>query len=313
MISSKKKFLKRIGLGIIITILSITLFTFGLTKIIYDSTFSRYDVPVEIPSGFSQTVSHRVAHYFDSGKNRLCGHLYESESNQKHGLIVLVPGYRAAADEYLQQIEALTALGWGVFCFDPTGSCQSEGESAVGFSQAVKDLTAALDYANANHLFGYEKLYLMGHSRGGYAVCGVLGKEYPITAAVTVSGVNSCMDAILQPVADKIGPLAYSNYSMLWLYQAALFGANTVNLDAAQEIKKSKIPVLIVQGSNDALYPTDQYSVYAHAKEDALPNAEYYLCEQAGQNGHTDLLFDADGAANSQLITQIHQFLQSHS
>ncbi len=313
MISSKKKFFKRIGLGIIIAILSITLFTFGLTKIIYDSTFSRYDVQIEIPKEFSQTVSHRTPHYFNSGENRLCGHLYESAGDIKHGLIVLVPGYRAAAQEYLPQIQALNDLGWGVFCFDPTGSCHSEGESAVGFSQAVKDLTAALDYATANHLFGYQKLYLMGHSRGGYAVCGVLGKEYPIAAAVTVSGVNSCMDAILQPVADKVGPIAYSNYSMLWLYQTALFGADTVNLDAAEEIKTSKIPVLIVQGSNDTLYPTDKYSVYAHAKEEVLPNAVYYLCEQAGQNGHTDLLFDADGSANDQLITQIHQFLRSHS
>ena len=253
--------------------------------------------------------SGRKTENFLSGENTLCGFLYDNDSD---GLIVVAPGYRASTEDYLWQIESLLNKGWAVFIFDTTGSCRSEGDSAVGFSQAVLDLEAALDHIEKNDRFGYNSLYILGHSRGAYAACSVLDKGYDISAICSISGVNSSMDAIIQPVADKVGFLAYGNYPFLWLYQTVLFGADTAHSDAAEEIAESKVPVLVVQGTQDELYTEEKYSVYSHSIDDHASNVEYYLCDDEGKNGHTDLLFDADGTANEELMSEIDRFFKEN-
>ncbi|MEE1197790.1 MAG: alpha/beta fold hydrolase [Acutalibacteraceae bacterium] len=310
MISSKKKFLKRIWSGIIVSIFSVIIASFLVTKVVYDSTFTRYDVIPDTPLALEEMVSDRQSVKFLSGKNKLNGYLYDTDGK---GLIVLAPGYHASADDYLWQIKSLTDKGWAVFCFDTTGSCLSEGSSSVGFSQAVYDLRNALDYLKRNDNFGYESIYLLGHSRGGYAVCGVLDGEYDIKAAATVSAVNSSMGAIIQPVESKIGKLAYINYPFLVMYQSTLFERDIANFNAANEIVDSGVPVLVVQGSEDDKYTKDKYSLYAHSVKGGYSNVEYYICDEKGKNGHTSLLFEHDGkSANQALMDEIDRFFKQN-
>ncbi|MBO5913269.1 MAG: alpha/beta fold hydrolase [Clostridia bacterium] len=309
MISSKKKSLKRIGLGIVIAIISWVLVSCVVTVVIYDSTFPRYDKIPEVPTELEALVQNRQEVSFNTDENRLSGYLYKNESN---GLIIIAPGFKASADDYLWQIDSLLSKGWAVFIFDTTGSCKSEGESSKGFSQEVVDLRAALDYIESNDRFGYDRLYILGHSRGAYAACSVLDEGYDISAICSISGVNSSMDAIMQPVADKIGFLAYGNYPFLWLYQAILFGNETAHSDAAKEIAESDIPVLVVQGTEDELYTEDEYSVYSYSVDDNTSNVEYYLCDDEGKNGHTNLLFDGVNSANEELMTKIDRFFKEN-
>lgn len=307
MISSMKKSRKRIWSGIIISFFSFIIISLILTKVIYDGTFRRYDRIAAVPVGLETMVEGRQTPYFKSGENRLCGYLYKGNSK---GLVVMAPGYRAGADDYLWQIKELVDLGYGVFAFDATGSCRSQGQDSVGFSQTVYDLEAALSFVEENGRFGYEDIYLLGHSRGAYAVCSVLDKGYDITAAVSVSGVNSCMEAVIQPAYDKVGFLAYGNYPFLWLYQASIFGGDTVNTRASEEIEQSNIPVMVVQGTGDNKYTKEKYSVYSHCKDENADNTSLLLMCQEGQDGHTSLLFDSDGTANDLLIEEIDRFFK---
>ena len=307
MISSMKKSAKRIWSGILIGAFSFIIISLILTKVIYDGTFSRYDVIAAVPNELEGMVEARETPRFKSGENALCGYLYGGTGDS---LVVIVPGYRAGGDDYLWQISELNALGYGVFTFEATGSCRSEGDDAVGFAQTVNDLECALSYIEENGRFGYKKLYLLGHSRGAFAVCSVLDGGYDITAAVSISGVNSSMEAVIQPAADKVGFIAYGNYPFLWLYQASILGSDSVTTDAAQEIKASDIPVLVVQGAGDTQYTEEKYSVYSHCKEDGVKNVSYLLMKGNGQDGHTTLLFDADGTANNMLIEEIHSFFK---
>lgn len=309
MISSKKKSLKRIGLGIVIAIVSWVLVSCVVTVIIYDSTFLRYDKTPEIPTELEALVQSRQTVSFRTDENKLSGYLYNNESD---GLIVISPGFKASADDYIWQIDSLLSKGWAVFIFDTTGSCRSEGDSSVGFPQAVVDLRAALDYIEENDRFGYNSLYILGHSRGSFAACSVLDEGYNISAVCSVSGVNSSMDAIMQPVADKIGFLAYGNYPFLWLYQTILFGSETAHSDSAEEIAESNVPVLVVQGTEDKLYTEDKYSVYSHLIDDNASNVEFYLCDDKGKNGHSDLLFDGETSANEELMTKIDRFFKEN-
>ena len=294
---------------VMLSLLAFCVVSMVATKLVYDGIFVRYDPAPASPSAeLSAVIAARETVSFLSGENRLSGYLYRATGeNAADALIVLAPGYHACADEYLWQIESLLDYGWSVFAFDPTGSCHSEGDSLVGFPQELCDLKAALAFLDENDRFGLSKLVLLGHSRGGYAVCCAAG-ETDVAAVVTVSGINSAMEGIMSASVEAIGPVAYGNYPFLWAYQTLLFGGDIVSANAAQILSDTAVPVLIVHGQQDTTVPTDKYSILSHRDEIHSGAVEVYMCEDAGQDGHTNLLFDADGTANDALMQKIHTF-----
>lgn len=301
---SNKKFKKRI-LIIIAVFFAFCVVSMAATKIIYDNIFARYDKPVDVPESLASMVEERQVCRFSSGENLLTGYYYTATGEKAHGLILLVPGFRAGGDDYLWQISELRDLGWAVFTFDPTGTLQSQGKSQVGFSQTVYDLEAALKYVEKNRCFGYNELVLVGHSRGAYAACCVLEQETNVSAVVSISGVNSAMEAVMEMSTDAIGLISYGNYGFLWLYQAMLFGTDTLQREAVEGITEGDVPVLVVHGASDDQFPVDSSSIISYKEEIASEKVEYLLCDA----GHTDLMFDPDGTANDALIQEIHQFL----
>ncbi len=308
--SLNKKFSKKVWKIIIIAFTINLVILFGITIIIYDSCFVRYEAEqADIPSQLMHLVDKRQGISFKCGSNTLAGYLYGDGNSE--GIVIVAPGFNASMDNYLWQIQSFTDYGWDVFSFDSTGSCMSEGESAVGFSQEILDLDAALTYIENN--YEYDNIFIFGHSRGGYAACGLLESDHNIKAVVSVAGINSAMEAIIEPVANHIGFLAYGNYPFLYLYQTILFGKNIVDIEAAEVISESMVPTMIIQGSNDSVAPADTSSIYAHKDEITSVYVEYYLCDTPGQDGHTDLLFDNDGTANDTLMNIINQFYSKNT
>ena len=276
------------------------------TMFIYDGVFCRYDGTAPIPAQLTAQVAQRQVCHFPSGENRLTGYLYPNPGAQ--ALVVLAPGFHAGADDYLWQIKDLLDRGWAVFAYDATGSCRSQGKSTRGFPQSALDLEAALKYVEKCQTFGYNNTVVLGHSQGGYAVGCVLGGEYAIAAAVTVSGINSAMEGIMGYAEDYVGPLAYGNYGFLWLYQAMRFGPDAVNAQAAKTIGESGVPTLVIHGSADTRVSADKGSILSH-KEDLEESHVTVLLRETPDSGHTQLLFDPDGTANKELMDAIHAFL----
>lgn len=301
--SFNRKTLKKVWRIIIITLIVYICVSFAVTKIVYDACFTRYDEEQDISPQLGELVASRQSITFKSDKNSLAGYFYDNDSNK---LVVIAGGHNSIADNYLWQIKSFLDYGYAVFAYDGTGCGDSEGKSCIGFSQQVLDLEAALQYVNTN--YQYEELYIFGHSRGGYAACTVDVNKYNVDAVVSVSGINSAMEAIMEPAAQRVGVLAYGNYHFLWMYQSILFGPDIVNLSAKEELDKSGIPALIVQGANDEVAPHDSSSIYSHKEEITSDNVEYYVCDLPGQDGHTDLMYDNDGTANDVLMNIINQF-----
>ncbi len=295
--------MKKVWKPILITILVFVTVSFAATKLVYDGIFARYDpeLPVEIAEDLS-ALRKEVA--FPSGESQLQGYFYPGSSQEV--LLVLAPGFHAGGDDYLAQIRSFLDFGWGVFAFDPTGSCQSGGDSSVGFSQEVYDLQAALEYLQDQGRYGYKNLVLFGHSRGGYAVCCQLQGAFDLAAVISVAGSNSAMESVMEPAVDAVGPLAYGNYPFLWAYQALLFGRDTVNLDAAEILSETTTPTLIVHGTLDESVSYEDYSIISYREEIQSPYVEYFTVESAG---HTDILFDADGSSNDKLMDEIERFV----
>lgn len=302
--SYKRKSLKKVWGVIIITFIIYIVVSFAITKIVYDACFVRYDKEAVVTLKLQELIATRKSITFESDKNTLAGYFYGNDKSK--GLVVIAGGHNSVADDYLWQIKSFVDYGWQVFAYDGTGCGDSEGDSCVGFSQQVLDLEAALQYVNSN--YEYEELYIFGHSRGGYAACTVDADKYNIAAIVSVSGLNSAMEAVMEPALQRTGILAYGNYHFLWLYQSILFGTEIVNLSAEEELDKSGVPALIIQGSNDEIAPPDSSSIYSHKEEISSDKVEYYLCDIPGQDGHTDLMYDNDGTANDVLMNIINQF-----
>lgn len=312
MASAKKSVFKRV---LIIILAVLTVHCAGsmiATKLIYDHIFSRYSADIAEPAPELQdALSSRETFFYDYDDLTLAGYLYRCDNSEaKDTLVVLAPGFHAGADDYLWQIRSLMDRGWSVFAFDPAGSFESSGDSYVGFPQEILDLNATIEYIEQNDRFGYGSLALLGHSRGGYAAGCVLRYDHNIDAVVTVSGVNSAMEGIMAYSTAAVGPLAYGNYGFLWLYQTMLFGAETTNLSAHDQIMESGVPTLVVHGTADEDFPLDKNSIISHREQICTPAVEYLTCDTPGQNGHTDLLFDPQGGANEQLMTQISDFLE---
>ena len=306
MVSVKKSKFRKILIVISVVIFAFCAISMAVTKIVYDSIFARYDEAPEIPPALETMVKERSVCQFPSGDNLLAGYYYGApEPEQTCGLIVLVPGFHAGGDSYLWQISELRAYGWAVFTFDATGTLQSQGAGQVGFPQVVADLKAALEYVEKCDRFGYDEIVLMGHSRGAYAACCALKDAQNVAAVVSVSGINSAMEAIMQQSTNAVGPISYGNYGFLWLYQAMLFGTEDLEMDASQVISSQNVPVLVIHGTEDSQIPLDTSSIYSHREKITSSGVEYLLWEA----GHTDLLFDADGTANDALLAAIHEFL----
>ena len=306
MVSVKKFNLKRILITIITVIFVFCAVSLTATKIIYDQIFRRYDQQPEIPTALQEMVESRQVCQFYSGENQLTGYYYSPKApSDNSGLIIYVPGFSAGADDYLWQFQELTALGWGIFTFDTTGTLRSEGKNQVGFSQSVLDLESAIKYVEKNDRFGYSNLILMGHSRGAYAACCALAQPWDIDAVVSISGINSAMEGIMELSVSAVGPVSYGNYGFLWLYQAMLFGADTLDLEASRLISQRDVPVLVVHGTQDEMIPLDRCSIVSYKEEISSDQVEYLLCVA----GHTDIIYDADGTANDMLIKNIHEFL----
>lgn len=312
MASAKKSVFKRVLIIILAVLVVHCAGSMVATKLIYDSIFSRYAAELAEPAPeLRDMVEARETFFYEYEDLTLAGYLYRCQTPQaRNALVVLAPGFHAGSDDYLWQTKALLDRGWSVFSFDPSGSFESSGDSYVGFPQEILDLNATIEYIEANDRFGYQSLSLLGHSRGGYAAGCVLSYDHDIDAVVTVSGVNSAMEGIMAYSSSAVGPLAYGNYGFLWLYQTMLFGARTTNLSAYEEIMDSGVPTLVVHGTGDEDFPMDKNSIISHREQICTPAVEYLTCDAPGQNGHTDLLFDPEGGANEELMTQISDFLE---
>jgi dipeptidyl aminopeptidase/acylaminoacyl peptidase len=312
MASAKKSVFKRVLIIILAVLVVHCAGSMVATKLIYDSIFSRYAAELAEPAPeLRDMVEARECFFYEYEDLTLAGYLYRCQTPlARNALVVLAPGFHAGSDDYLWQTKALLDRGWSVFSFDPSGSFESSGDSYVGFPQEILDLNATIEYIEANDRFGYQNLSLLGHSRGGYAAGCVLSYDHDIDAVVTVSGVNSAMEGIMAYSSSAVGPLAYGNYGFLWLYQTMLFGAKTTNLSAYEEIMDSGVPTLVVHGTGDEDFPMDKNSIISHREQICTPAVEYLTCDAPGQNGHTDLLFDPEGGANEELMTQISDFLE---
>lgn len=294
---------QRICRNIIITILVLITASFATTKIVYDSVFQRYEPPVAVESGMLPNPTESF--HISMDDYTLFGQLFQAPDSDT--LIIIAPGFHAGIADYAPQITSFLEEGLSVFAFDTTGCGKSGGDSQVGFPQIVQDLERVLDFVEENNTFGLSRVVLFGHSRGGYGVCCALEDRPDIAAAVCISGSNSAMEAVIASAKKYTGVLAYGGYPFLWLYQRSVFGPETADKTAWKCIADSKVPTLIIHGTQDRQVPIEEGAVISYREEIDRSGVCFYEADY----GHDDILNHSDGTVNDQVMDAVTAFLKT--
>ena len=261
----------------------------------YNSVFPRYERPdyslypgMYDYSRYGDSLPRREL-CFTSAQTALAAYYYPCEGAK--GLVTLVHGFHAGADDYLPLAEALVNSGYAVFTYDSTGTYSSEGDSGVGMCQALIDLDSALNFLKSDRELSSYPLYLVGHSLGGYAAASVLALHSEVKACALIAPMCSGAKVMIDMSVDRVGAVAYATKPVFDLYQRYLFGS-FVDYDAIRGINSTDAHVLIVQGLSDEIITHDGHSVTARADEITNPNVEIIYTE--GLRGGHDGVWHSD-------------------
>ena len=315
---SERKVVKRKALRvttvIIISVLLLAISMLVATKFIYTAIFPRFDRD-RLNSAININLEEIDNIYpvetvkFESDKNTLQGYIYRHQSPA--GLVVIAPGFGSGAEEYASLAMGFVDLGYTVFSFDTTGSFESEGKNSVGFSQEVIDLDNALKFIEKEPSLRDLPLFLFGHSRGGYASAMMCNRNHEIAAIATAGAVNSPMEITMEWSKNYVGPLAYTGYPSLYVYQSMVFGGEIMNTSGAEAIDEGDVPALIIHCENDVTVTIDGSSIYAHKDEVDNPMAEFMLYENDDNAGHTTMLFTKEANDYREEINDEYEHLKT--
>ena len=234
---------------------------------------------------------------FDLNGNTVRGHVYGAENTR--GLIVFRHGIFSHHQDYLALITALVDKGWKVFAYDAIGCGESDGDSVIGFAQSPLDVRAAVQYACNSGMADGMPLLLFGHSWGGYGVAAAL--DFPevrdrVTACVAMSGFDTPNEIINESSEGRMGPVAATQKPFIDLIGRMDFG-NDANRSASKAVSECGIPVMIVQGTGDAVVTAEGSSIYADRADIKNPQVVYVVKSDSGRDGHNTFFYSPESQA----------------
>lgn len=214
---------------------------------------------------------------FKSDKGQtLKGALYIKAGTIKPlALVIFSHGMGGGHRSYMTEINTLAKNGFAVLAYDNTGTFASEGKSLTGFYQGVRDLKAAVKWANSNEKFADLKKILVGHSWGGYSVCQTLSdKDLNISGAVAFSAPDSGYQVVTGMLGEKLSFLT----PVFKLVFALADGKASLTKCSDILGNLSSPPVLLLHGDSDrTVSPAN--SPLAVAKVKTNPNITSIMYE----------------------------------
>ncbi len=225
--------------------------------------------------------------YIYRKKSTSAGKPASSDDSASKGLIVFSHGIWSGPEEYMMLIEALVNAGYEVFTYNYTAYNASEGKWAHGLANSMFDLKAALEYITNEPKFAGKRICLLGHSWGAYATCAVLKYDFPIAAAVSLSGFDEPMEMTIDAGVNMVGPLARLLYPFIATLQLIYFGTDS-NVRAHESINHAGIPVLLIHGVEDNFIKINSTAIYGKKDSITNPYVKYHEINRKGGSGHND-------------------------
>ena len=206
-----------------------------------------------------------------------------NRSEEHDSTIIIVHGLAEYAERYDKFVDELNMFGSNIVRFDHRGHGHSEGKDTYygSYEEIIEDVKAVVDYVKEN--IG-PKIYLIGHSMGGFAVT-LYGTKYPGTVdGYITSGALTRYHTKLFEGAESLGPEEYfpneigeglcskasvvEEYKIDALIKKHISGGLVHSLLEGVEYLKEHAkdfvdPIMILHGKNDgAVSPEDSIDLY---------------------------------------------------
>ena len=110
------------------------------------------------------------------------------------GLIVVVHGLSESCDRYRELVQVLNSYHYDVVSFDNRGNGRSGG--ATGDCQSFHDFLDDLHFIVNNFRNGYQKVYILGHSLGGFIVNAYVSKYQDIDGVISSGAVGLYLNQV---------------------------------------------------------------------------------------------------------------------
>lgn len=212
----------------------------------------------------------REPYSFKSDKFTLRGYFYHYDKYDPNIIVIFCHGIGGGHSSYLKEVNELAKLGYRVLAYDNTGCVDSEGDSIYGLSNSLKDLDFAIQSLKDSGELKDKKLYVVGHSWGGFAASNILNyhdvdKVVAISPFISLSAeYHSLFKGILGIFVPHIIKLE-ENAVGKWARSSAVTALN-----------KETARALVIHSENDqtVLYKKNTAVL---RKKVHNPNVEFYI------------------------------------
>ena len=208
--------------------------------------------------------------------------------------LILLHGYPADKGNILPAL-AFLHEDFNLLLFDFRYLGRSEGSYSTAGAKEVEDLLAAIQFLKSR---GVKEVGVWGFSMGGAVTLMAIEKAPEIRAVISESSYASLADMTFEllPIPLLNYPIAY----LVGVWAKLFLGIDVRDASPADRIRNTKIPILLIHSSADAVIP------FSHARllQQALaknPNAEFWFHEQF-----------AHGQLASDYRTRIKDFFLKH-
>lgn len=213
---------------------------------------------------------------FDVDGNLINGFIYSKGTTKSDSLIIVCHGMWSTHLSYMQDIGYLCDKGYEVLSFDYTGTDISEGINIVGFGESAKCLDKAIDYILTMDQYKERKIYVYGHSWGGYAATNIVKFKPQITGIIALAPAIS-FGRVLKGLLPKILWPAIPIILVVDRIKTQKYGC----LTAKRSLKGYKGKVFILHSANDSMC---KYKYTTEVLKKKYPNLKYYITNGKNHN-----------------------------
>jgi dipeptidyl aminopeptidase/acylaminoacyl peptidase len=187
--------------------------------------------------------------------------------------LILLHGYPADKGNILPALAFLHA-DFNLLLFDFRYLGQSEGSYSTAGAKEVEDLLAAIQFLKSR---GTTDIGVWGFSMGGAVALMAVPRAPEIKAVISESSYASLAGMALQ--LFQIPALNYPIAYLVGFWAKMFLGIDLRDVSPAERIRDSKLPILLIHSSGDAVIP------FAHARvlQRALannPRAEFWFHQE---------------------------------
>ncbi|WP_300566039.1 alpha/beta hydrolase [Flavobacterium sp.] len=275
----------------------------------------------------------------------LTGNLYSPENSKKPNLVIIIAGsgptdrdgnQNAMKNNSLKFLaEAIAKNGNAAFSFDKRIFSQMKSgtlkESDLSFEDLINDTKDIIKYFKSQKK--YNKIIIAGHSEG--SLIGMIAANENADAYISLSGPGRSADLIIIDQLSKQAPaltqevtadfeilkkgetFELKNQMLASIFRQSIqpYIISWIKYNPQEEIKKLKIPVLIVNGTKDLQVSVSEAELLKKAKPEAtlkiIANMNHVLKEIKTDDAENMKSYNTpDLPVTNELITDVNDFIK---